>query len=161
VRTETSTHTAPASDTHEQIRVLLATAVPFATLVGVDILDVADGHARARLEPHPDNLNHIATLHAGALFTLAEAASGAAMAGVFADRILEIRPVVRTATVGYRRPALRTVIAIADVDREPTALRAQLAEEGRVELTVEVTVRHDDHNDDVATLRFDWIVTSQ
>jgi uncharacterized protein (TIGR00369 family) len=158
---DTSSHTAPASDAHEQIRVLLGTAVPFATLVGVEIIDLGDGHASARLEPHPDNLNHIATLHAGAVFTLAEAASGAALAGVFADRILEITAVVRTATVSYRRPALRTVVATADVDREPIALRSQLGDDGRVELTVEVTVRHDDHDDAVATMQFDWIVTSQ
>jgi acyl-coenzyme A thioesterase PaaI-like protein len=55
------TDTTPAADTHEQIRLLLSTAVPFAALVGVELLEVGDGHASARLEPRADNLNHIST----------------------------------------------------------------------------------------------------
>lgn len=151
--------TTPSAEAHEQIRLLLSTAVPFAAIVGVEIVDVGDGSATARLQPRPENLNHVATLHAGAAFTLAETASGAAMAGVFADRILEVRPVVRTATVRYRRPATRAVTASASVDGDPTTLRAQLDADKRVEMHVDVTVRHDGDDDALAVLRFDWIVS--
>jgi uncharacterized protein (TIGR00369 family) len=160
--TDTTSSAADAGDVHEQIRSLLGTVVPFATLVGVELVEVGDGHATARLEPRPENLNHIATLHAGAAYTLAETASGAAMAGVFAERILEVRPVVRNATVSYRRPATATVVAVACVDRDPVALRAELDERGRVGLVVEVTLRNDEDGDDgvIATLSFDWTVSS-
>jgi acyl-coenzyme A thioesterase PaaI-like protein len=58
-------------------------AVPFARHVGVELLTMGDGEASAQLAKRPEGLNHIATHHAGALFTLVEAASGAAMAGLW------------------------------------------------------------------------------
>ena len=51
------------------------TALPFDTLIGVR----ADGDALALLEADALH-NHVGTVHAGALFTLGEAASGVAIA---------------------------------------------------------------------------------
>jgi hypothetical protein len=61
--------------------------------------------------------------------------------------------------VAYRRPATRAVTASAAVDGDPAALRARLSADRRVEMPVEVTVRHDGDDDALAVLRFDWIVT--
>ena len=59
----------------------LRTSVPFADHVGIELDTIDPGRAIARLPERLDSTNHIGSVHAGALFTLAEAASGAAMAG--------------------------------------------------------------------------------
>ena len=64
----------------DALRAQLSAAVPFAAHVGVALETIGEGTATATLEQRRDTSNHIATMHAGALFTLAEAASGAAMA---------------------------------------------------------------------------------
>ena len=65
------------------LREQLGKTVPFANHVGVEIVEVGEGTATARLDEQPHTRNHIGSQHAGALFTLAEAASGGAMAGAF------------------------------------------------------------------------------
>ena len=78
---------------YETIRTQMTSTVPFARHAGVTITEVADGRAFARLPETPESVNHIGSQHAGALFTLGETASGAAMAGAFAQVLLAIRPV--------------------------------------------------------------------
>jgi len=58
--------------------------------------------------------NHLGTLHAGALFSLAEAASGAFLLQQFNNTALEIVPVVRKADIKYSRPVESIVYAKAD-----------------------------------------------
>ena len=65
----------------DAIKAQLSAIVPFASYVGVALGEIGEGEATATLEQSHNTSNHIATMHAGALFTLAEAASGAAMAG--------------------------------------------------------------------------------
>eukprot|EP01041_Mallomonas_annulata_P024890 gene24889-biopygen17735 len=62
----------------------MADTVPFARHTGVVLDEVGDGSAIVSLPASAEILNHVATVHAGALFTLAETASGAAMAGALA-----------------------------------------------------------------------------
>lgn len=54
---------------HDQLQ----TAVPFASTVGGEIVEVGPGTARAELALAPPVANHLGMLHAGALFTLDEA----------------------------------------------------------------------------------------
>jgi uncharacterized protein (TIGR00369 family) len=134
------------------------TSVPFAGLVGVDVQTVDDGTATARLEERPAVHNHIGTLHAGALFTLGEAASGAAMAGAFAPVLLSVRPVAADARIVYRRPARGTVTAAADVVGEPADLLAELERVGKVRFRVDVRME-DERQREVATMEVDWHVS--
>ena len=68
---------------YDMIKAQLGTIVPFQNYVGVELLELADGTASAQLEQRDETTNHIKTQHAGAMFTLGEAASGAAMAAAF------------------------------------------------------------------------------
>lgn len=61
--------------------------MPFARHSGVVLQEVADGAAVASLPPAPEILNHVATVHAGAVFTLAETASGSASGRSQPDRV--------------------------------------------------------------------------
>lgn len=61
-------------------------------------------------------LNHAETVHARALFTLADVAAGAAVLPVVWDRVDELSFVARGAEVRYLRPARGPIIAAATCD---------------------------------------------
>ena len=89
----------------EAIRARLTAGVPFAAHCGVSLDKLDRGSATATLPFRKAGLNHIGTQHAGALFAVGEAASGAAMAGLFADVLGRVRPVAGEATIRYLKPA--------------------------------------------------------
>lgn len=96
--------------TREFIRDSLNGMVPFATHCGVEVTEVTAEGGRAELTPSVEIENHLGTLHAGALFTLGEAASGAAMSGVFADMILGLFLLLRPQRLASSsRPAVEYV----------------------------------------------------
>ena len=64
---------------YEMLKAQLSAVVPFASYVGVELGTIGEGTATATLDQSHNTSNHIATMHAGALFTLAEAASGGGM----------------------------------------------------------------------------------
>ena len=139
------------------IREQLGQAVPFARHAGVRLTHVEAGLARAELEQTATSVNHIGTQHAGALFTLGETASGGAMAGVFADRILNVRPIAGDAQIRYVRLAKGKISAEARIEGTRDALVATLEREGKVAFDVTVAMRDGDGKD-VATMRVSWIV---
>lgn len=139
----------------EMIRAQLAKTVPFATHVGVEIAEVGNGQATARLEQTPTTVNHIASQHAGALFTLGEAASGAAMAGAFATRLAAIRPVAGSAEIRYTRVAKGTITATGTIDQDVDGLTAKLDAEGKIAFDVNVTMS-DEAGEEVAIMKVAW-----
>ncbi|MCB1395439.1 MAG: DUF4442 domain-containing protein [Rhodobacter sp.] len=142
----------------EMIKAHLSTAVPFATYTGVVIETVGDGTARASLPMRREVSNHIGTPHAGAMFTLGEAVSGAAMAGAFADTLLGLRPVAAEARIGYLKVAKGDLTAEARTDQAPDSLRATLAAEGKVSFPVLVAIT-DETGAEVARMEIAWHVS--
>lgn len=142
---------------YDAIRHHMEGGVPFARYVGVAITAVSDGKAAAMLEQRADTSNHIDTQHAGALFTLGETASGAAMAGAFADRLAALLPVAAQAKIAYLRPAKGRITAEASTNEPADDLRARLAADGKVRFAVDVTL-FDDQRETVATMTVDWNV---
>lgn len=137
----------------------LKQAVPFANHVGVELLSMDEGKGEARLQERPHGLNHVATHHAGALFTLAEAASGAAMAGAFASVLTTVRPVAANASIRYLRPARGTITAAARIDDTVDDLLARLKDAGKVQFRVSVVLRNEDMKE-VASMDVDWNVST-
>lgn len=135
----------------------MADTVPFARHTGIALDEVADGSAVASLPASAEILNHVATVHAGAMFTLAETASGAAMAGALAPVLFEIRPIVSTASIDYAKPATAPLTAVATLARPGHELRAALAADGRVSFDADVVVT-DAGERDVARFRATWVV---
>ena len=72
----------------------LNAAVPFNRHLGIELTALEPGRCEARLPDRPEQHNHIHSQHAGALFTLADAASGGAFVSGMAERIAELRPLV-------------------------------------------------------------------
>ncbi|THH38612.1 DUF4442 domain-containing protein [Aliishimia ponticola] len=134
------------STSFDMIRAHLSNAVPFANTVGVVLGDITDGHAEARLAQRPETSNHISSMHAGAMFTLGEAASGAALAGALAPVILECRPVAKDARISYVKVAKGTLVARAATERPGADLLAELQTTGKTVFDVVVAITDADNN---------------
>lgn len=139
----------------DALKTQLTIGVPFAAHVGIAITDIGEGTATAALEQSPATSNHIATMHAGALFTLAEAASGAAMAGLFLERLAGVRPVAAGSRIDFLKPARGTIRAVASVEGTKPALFAALDAEGKARFPVNITIR-DGRDSEVARMVVDW-----
>jgi uncharacterized protein (TIGR00369 family) len=142
---------------YDSIRSGMTKAVPFAKYLGIELLEVGDGFASARLIQRPDLSNHIGTMHAGALYSLAETASGAAMAGAFADTITGLRPVAAEAKIAYLKLAKGAVSCTATTAEPGEALRRRLREEQRVAFDVLVELFRED-GQRAATMNVAWNV---
>ena len=128
----------------------------FAT-VGVVLERVGAGEARAVLENRKDISNHLGTLHAGALFTLGEGASGAAVGGAFAEEIKSLRAVSSRASIDYLNVAKGVAIAEAKVVEPIADLRAQLDRDGKAACHVEVRLSAAS-GAEVAVMQVTWLI---
>ena len=106
-----------------------------------------------------DNLlNHLGTLHAGALFSLAEATSGEFLLRQFHNSELDIIPVVRKADIKYSRPAESAVYSTADfVDDSADEIYAGLQERGKVIIQVKVGL-YNEAGERIAVSTIDWFL---
>lgn len=131
--------------------------LPFAKHAGVDLTELGDGTGTAILLQSDYSVNHIGTQHAGALFTVGETASGAAMAGTFPNQILSLRPVTKDARIQYLKIAKGVITATANTVDDPDTLRKTLKSEGRAVFDVAVSLT-DEAGIEVATLTVTWDV---
>lgn len=140
---------------YDLLRDRLATTVPFAHHTGVQVLEVGPGVSRVALEERDEIKNHIGSHHAGALFTLAEAASGAAMAGAFLAVLQQVRPVAAESSIRYLKVAKGLITGIAKVKGDPKELLAQLERDERVRFPVDVTLSNE-AGEEVASVTVEW-----
>jgi acyl-coenzyme A thioesterase PaaI-like protein len=113
-------------------------AVPFAGYLGLEITSVAEGEAVVLLPERTELTNHVQSQHAGALFTAAETASGAAFVGAFAERMGEVTPLARSAEISYEKIAKGPIEASAKLGVPVDEALATLDAEGKVEFPCEV-----------------------
>jgi acyl-coenzyme A thioesterase PaaI-like protein len=141
----------------EAVRAGMDQAIPFNKHLGLEIVEVADGSGSVRLPDDPALLNHVGTQHAGGLFTAAEAASGAAFVGAFAERLGEITPLAKSASIDYRKLAKGPILATGTLSEDKAALLDRLDADGRVEFTIDVSLE-DENGLEVATVTVTWHV---
>jgi acyl-coenzyme A thioesterase PaaI-like protein len=113
-------------------------AVPFAGHLGLEIVVVTSGEATVRLPERPELTNHVGSQHAGALFTAAETASGAAFVGAFAERLGEVTPLARSAEISYEKIAKGPIEARARLGVPAADALATLDAEGKVVFPCEI-----------------------
>lgn len=142
------------------IKAQFAKSIPFAGTVGIEIINIGVGEATAALDQRPEVSNHIASLHAGALFTLGEAASGAAMSGAFASQLMTLRPIATGASIAYAKVAKGRIEAKATLLTGADGLLATLAADGRVTFDIDVTLTND-AGATVATMTVGWLVSKR
>lgn len=129
--------------------------VPFAKACGVRLSSMGDGVARCEMAQKPELLDNTGKLADGALFTLAETCSGAAMAGGFASVILGVRPVAAQVEFEVLQPALGLINAQAKVAQAISPLKKTLRTTGKINFPVEVEVS-DASGHTVARMRVTW-----
>ena len=135
----------------------MSMAVPFVEHLGIEIVEVGPGEATVRLPSRPELTNHVGSQHAGALFTAAETASGAAFVGAFAIRMGDVTPLARAAEISYERIASGPITAQGKLGIDAAEALAVLDEEGKVEFPCEVELS-DSKGNRVATATVRWHV---
>lgn len=119
-------------------------AIPFNVHVGLETVTVAPDHGVVKLSDAPNLHNHVGSQHAGALFSLGEAASGAAFVGAFVELMGEITPLAESAEIAYRKLAKGAITATARFAEDRDALIARLNEEGRIRFPIAVEMTNAD-----------------
>jgi len=113
-------------------------AVPFAGHLNLRITEISEGEATVVLPDLPELKNHVGSQHAGALFTAAETASGAAFVGAFAERMGDVTPLARSAEIAYEKIANGDITARARLGMPAADAFATLDGEGKVEFPCEI-----------------------
>jgi len=131
----------------------LVLELPFVRHVGLEVAE--EGALAIRSSPLLEN--HIGTLHAGALFTLGESASGVALARALAEGLGSVVPVAKNASIAYRKPARGRIRAIGTLAETSDAIAARVGKDGKTTFDVLVTMK-DDGDVEVATMSVTWHV---
>jgi len=130
------------------------TSVAFIEKVGVE----KDNAGRLMLGCDDSLKSHVQTIHSGALFTLAEAASGEALRVRFPALADQVVPVIRDAEITYRQPATMAVTAYPSISDEAIrTFERRFSRKGRATIEVEVEVK-DQEGGIVCSGRFKWLV---
>jgi acyl-coenzyme A thioesterase PaaI-like protein len=124
-------------------------AVPFAGFLGVEVTSLAAGEATALLPERAELKNHVGSQHAGALFTAAETASGAA----FGD----VTPLARSAEISYEKIANGPIEAKATLGVPAEEALTTLDAEGKVVFPCQIELT-DAEGQRVATATVEWHV---
>ena len=132
-------------------------AVPFAGFLGVEVTHVGAGKATAILPERPELKNHVGSQHAGALFTAAETASGAAFVGAFAERMGDVTPLARSAEISYEKIAKGPIEAHATLGVPADEALATLDADGKVVFPCQIELTDAD-GQRVATATVEWHV---
>lgn len=135
----------------------LSMAVPFAAFLDLEIVEVGAGEATVVLPRREELKNHVGSQHAGALFTAAETASGAAFVGAFAVRMGDVTPLAKSAQIDFLKVAYGAITAKGTLGIEAAAAIAALDEEGKVEFPCHVELTDKD-GQLVATASVEWHV---
>jgi uncharacterized protein (TIGR00369 family) len=141
----------------EAIAAGMSQAVPFAAHLGLEITHVGEGEATVVLPERPELTNHVGSQHAGALFTVAETASGAAFVGAFVERLGEVTPLARGAEISYEKIAKGPIEAQAKLTVAKADALATLDGEGKVVFPCEIELT-DASGERVATATVHWHV---
>jgi len=142
---------------YEVVRSGMEQAIPFNRFIGLSVEEVADGRGVVRLPESDDLHNHVGSQHAGALFTAGEAASGATFVGAFAERLGEVTPLARSASISYLKLAKGPITATGSLGEAKQSLLDKLDADGKVVFPVEVELKNEEGTT-VAEMTVEWHV---
>ncbi len=104
--------------------------------------------------------NHVGTVHAAVLFTLAEATSGEFLQRHFKSTTHNVAAVVRRSDIKFRRPARTAIYSRAEANPADLDLVLdQLTRRGRAGIVVSVSII-DEQDTTVMTSTFEWFITT-
>ena len=128
-------------------------AIPYITLTNIQ-----EEGENLFLTPDQSIDNHLGSIHAGAIFTLAETQSGHYLQRHFPQFKDQVIAMVRDASVSYKSPAMQKIKAYASLSEEETEkFLRRFERKGRGTISVNVEVRDSDDTL-VCTASFLWYV---
>jgi hypothetical protein len=144
----------------EPLRAGMEQAVPFNGHLGLEIVEVAIGRGVARLPDDQALRNHSGSQHASALFAVGQAASGAAIAAVFVERLPELELQPESAEITYKKIPRGPLTATGVLGADPGQLLGELEREGHVAFAIDVSIV-DGATDLVAAMTVRWHVRKE
>src|SRR5882757_439518 len=132
------------SETLPSMGEMMAATVPMVRTLDLEFIETTAERAVVVLPDQPDFHNHVAGPHAGAMFTLAESASGAIVLSAFGDQLGRAVPLAVRAEIGYTKLAMGPITATAELGRPAAEVVAELDAGTRPEFPVEVSVTRAD-----------------
>ncbi len=119
--------------------------IPLVATLGIVIEEVTLDPIRAIafLPDRPEQRNHVGGPHAGAIFTMAETASGAVVQALFSDLFTVATPLIMNGEITYRAIALgdmRGVATLRDGRAELERVRSEVAAGSRPEFFIDVEI---------------------
>ncbi len=126
--------------------------VPFAQTVGIEYNSL---ESRSALH------NHLGSLHAGALYTLAEDASGTYLLERFSDLKDDVIPLLREGSMKYKQQVFGSIHAKAFVESEVLEKfeeRLKIKDRALIEVKIEL---FDEEDKVVAVGSFVWFVSNR
>ncbi|WP_063732915.1 DUF4442 domain-containing protein [Streptomyces sp. RTd22] len=132
------------SETLPSIGDMLAATVPMVRTLNLEFVEASAERAVVRLPDQPDFHNHVGGPHAGAMFTLAESASGAVVLAAFGDQLQRAVPLAVRAEIDYKKLAKGPVTATARLGRPAAEVVAGLDAGERPEFPVRIEITRED-----------------
>jgi acyl-coenzyme A thioesterase PaaI-like protein len=123
---------------------ILSASVPMVRTLNLEYLEATAERAVLRLPDQPAFHNHVGGPHAGALFTLAESASGAVVLAAFGDQLSRAVPLAVRAEIAYKKLVMGPAAAIAELGRPAAEVVAELDAGQRPEFPVAVRIERED-----------------
>lgn len=123
---------------------ILTATVPMARTLNLQFLETTAERAVVRMPDQADYHNHVGGPHAGAMFTLAESASGAIVIAAFGDQLSRAVPLAVKAEIGYKKLAMGVVTATATLGRPAADVVAELDAGERPEFPVLIEITRED-----------------
>ena len=128
--------------------------IPFVKHLGISYHD----EKTLKLEASDTVQNHLQSIHAGAIYTLAESASGLCLQQTFPEFADKTFAMLRESSVKYKHPAYETIYAQALLaEEEKQRFLSRLQRKERATLTIETTL-YNEVQEVVMTGSFVWYV---
>lgn len=143
--------------TVDELSQLLPSLVPFVGKLGITYEHMDATSARLALRSDASLLNHVGTLHAGALFTLAESASGAVVVSAISELLDRITPVVTGSEITFHKAAIGDLVASAAPTGDVTGAVEAATAGQRAEIEVRAEVR-DSRDNHCVTAVVHWVL---
>lgn len=133
------------------------TEIPFNKFLGISFASNSD--YLLQLDAKPEYTNHLGTVHAAALFALAEGSGGQFLLNCFPGQAADVIPVVRKVEVIYKKPAQGVIVSKAQF-KDTTIEKVQLELKTKQRTSLITTVElFDAENTKVFIANFEWFVT--
>ncbi len=126
---------------YELVKQNMPQQVPMVGTLNIEYLELDADHALLRMADQPAYHNHIGGIHAGAMFTLAETASGAIVLAEFGDMFDRLVPLAVQATIRYLKVAMGPLTADAVMNASVEDVLAELDSGKRPEFNVTVAIK--------------------